>query len=198
MNFLQLSRTFLNCDEFSRTFKNFLELTWTFMKLWKSWTFVNFHELSWTFMNFFFKKSWNHETLQLQGDCAALEHRCDASLVKSWNLSCSSFYDALSWVFSWTHSFNRRRRQGNYASLHKIMTAKNWETNLNVDTLLESKVASRWSVVNYESRMVRTFCNAWQRKGIWVAGSQKAVTAATVRVAKTGGVAAPKKAAVAR
>ena len=27
------------------------------------------------------------------------------------------------------------------------MTAKNWKTNLNVDTLLESKVATRWSVV---------------------------------------------------
>ena len=72
------------------------------------------------------------------------------------------------------------------------MTAKSCEANLNVDTLLESKVATRRSVLNYESRTVRSFYNAWQRKDIWVAGSQKAVTAATVRVAKTE-VKLPKK-----
>ena len=77
------------------------------------------------------------------------------------------------------------------------MTAKSCEANLNVDTLLESKVATRRSVLNYESRTVRSFYNALQRKGVWVVRSQKAVTAA-VRVAKTGGVAAPKKAEVAR
>ena len=77
-----------------------------FMKIYElSWKFRN-HELSWTFMNFheqLFKKSWSHETLQLQGDCAAMEHRCDSNLEKSWNLNCSSFYDALllRWVCSW-------------------------------------------------------------------------------------------------
>ena len=158
---------------------------------------MNFHEK-------LFTKLRNHEILQLQGDCAAIEHRCDPSWVKSWSLSCSSFYDALLRRWVWSCEFghglflNTRRRQVNYASPHKTLTAINWKTNLNVDTLLESKVATRWSAVNYESRTVRSFYNAWQRKGVWVAGSQKAVTAATVRVAKTWGVAAPKKAAVAR
>ena len=105
LNFLELSWTFKNCEELSWTFKNFHELSWTFMKLWKSWTLVNYLELSCTFMNSheLFKKSWKHETLQLQGDCAAMEHRCGASLVKSWNLHCSSFYNALlrRWVCSW-------------------------------------------------------------------------------------------------
>ena len=131
---------------------------------------MNFHELTWTFMNFheLFKKSWSHETLQLQGDCTAMEHRCDASLVKSWNLNCSSFYDAFlrRWVWSWALCFNRGRRQCNYVSLQKTMTAKNWKTNLNVDTLLESKVATRWSAVNYDNRTVRSFYNAWQRKDV--------------------------------
>ena len=116
----------------------------------KSWTFLNFHELSWTFINFhekLFTKLQNHEILQFQGECAAIEHRCDPSLVKSWNLSCASFYDALlrRWVCSceFGHGlFNTRRRQINYASPHKTLTAINWKTNLNVDTLLESKVAT--------------------------------------------------------
>ena len=54
-----------------------------------------------------------------------------------------------------------------------------------MDTLLESKVATRWNAVNYESRTVRSFYNAWQRKGVWVAGFEEAVTVATVLVAKT-------------
>ena len=94
----------MNFLELTWTFKNSQELSWTFMSSQETLKILNYQELFWTFMNFFFKKSWNHETLQLQGDCAAMEHRRDASLVKSWNLNCSSFYDALlrRWVCSWT------------------------------------------------------------------------------------------------
>ena len=95
------------------------------------------------------------------------------------------------WV--WTLSFDRRRRQGNHASLHKTMTAKNWETNLNEETLLESKVATRWIVVNYENRTVRSFYNAWQRKGVWVAGFEEAVTVATSSKSWKHEVKLPKK-----
>ena len=165
----------------------FYELSWNFEIM----NFPENHELSWTA----FLKTWNHETL-LQGDCAAMEHRCDASSVKSWNLNCSSFYDALlrRWVWSWALSFNRGRRQCYYGSLHKTMTAKNRKTNLNVDTLLESKVATRWSAVNYENRTVRSFYNAWQRKGIWVVGFEEAVSGNSSCGENWGE--APKKAAV--
>ena len=94
---------------------------------------LNFHELSWTFMNFhekLFTKLQNHEILPLQGDCAAIEHRCDPSWVKSWNISCSSFYDALLRRWVWSCEFghglflNTRGRQVNYASPRKVATVR--------------------------------------------------------------------------
>ena len=144
----ELFWTLLNCDELSWIFKNFQELSWTFMnfhelswsfenhKLHSSWNFEshelsNFLELAWTFKNYqelsrtfknfheLFKKSRSHETLQTQGDCAAMEHRCDSNLEKSWNLNCSSFF--LRCFVAEVSLFlgsNRRRRRGNYASLH--------------------------------------------------------------------------------
>ena len=59
---------------------------------------------------------------------------------------------------------------------------------------LEAKLQLDEVWLSYENWTVRSFHNAWQRKGVWVAGSQEAVTVATVlHVAKTRGVAASKK-----
>ena len=131
--------------------------------------------------------------------CSLKWLRCNGahvSLVKSWNLNLSfEFLRCVVAKMSLVTGFllTESPRWKCFAPW-KNMTAKSWKTNFKMDALLESKVATRWSVVNHESRTVRSFYNAWQRKGVWVAGSQKAVTAALdLRVAKTWGVAASKK-----
>ena len=89
---------------------------------------MNFPELSWTFQEL----SLSHDSLQLQVGCTAMEHRCDASLVKSWNLNCSSFYDALlrRWVWSWALCF--KKGVANVTTLRSIKPwqRKNWKTNM--------------------------------------------------------------------
>ena len=149
MKFHELSWTFMNFHELSRTFMKLcslkvITLQWStgeFSKIMKSQSFiwVSFmklwsHKQSWTFMNF-------HETLRFQGDYAAMEHRCSAigfsKIMRSQSFVRVSLLrpGGLSFVMG---SF--KSRKGKCFASWKNDREK-LKTNLNVDALLESKVA---------------------------------------------------------
>ena len=54
-----------------------------------------------------------------------------------------------------------------------------------MDAPHEVKVALDEVWQNHENWTVQSFYNAWQRKGVWVAGFEEAVTVATVRFIKS-------------
>ena len=159
------------------------------MKLWNrknhelSWTFevLNFHELSRTFM-----KLCSLKVITLQWSTREF-----SKIMKSQSFVWVSTMRGGEGEFGHGLFLLTESPKWQCFAPWKNMTAKSWKTNFKMDALLESKVATRWSVVNHENWTVRTFHNAWRRKGVWVAGSQ-AVTAATVLCTKIWSFAASK------
>ena len=147
----------------------------------KSWTFMNFHELSRTFM-----KLCSLKVITLQWSTREF-----SKIMKSQSFVWVSTMRGGEGEFGHGLFLLTESPRWQCFAPWKNMTAKSWKTNFKMDALLESKVATRWSVVNHENWTVRTFHNAWRRKGVWVAGSQ-AVTAAKVLCTKTWSFAASK------
>ena len=100
-----------------------------------------FHELSWT---------WNHETLQLRVDCAAMDYRRNAiEFCKIMKFQLFEFLQLVVVKVSFvTDSFFWQRACPELESFaSRKLDRENWKADFKVDALHENKVATQSSVV---------------------------------------------------
>ena len=168
---------------------NIQELSWTFLDFHGlSWTFINFHELSWT---------WNHETLQLRVDCAAMDHRLNATEF------CKIMKFQLFWVSTMRGceslvlgSFFWQRACPGFESFASWKhDRENWKADFKVDALRESKVATQSSAVKswYLDCAIISQCVAAQGRVVCGLFFEAVSAVTALRIAKTWPDAATKK-----